>query len=113
MTSHAFVLESCPKCNGTGVCHHAKHFFYGICLIAAGVLCFFDWPPTPALFALIWDGTARLGLPSWIGSIVMWAITGVPVVLGLGFIYTWLKADTCPACNGRRKTTRIAADPVP
>lgn len=103
--SKTFVLGSCPKCHGKGVFRDPKHFFYGICLIAGGMLCFFEWPPTPGLFAAIWDAADSIGLPSWVGSTVIWTLTGVPPLFGLAFMYSWMSQDTCPECRGHRKVT--------
>ncbi len=107
-----FVAESCPTCHGKGVCRDTKHFFYGICLIAAGMLCFFEWPPTPELFRAIWATMETFGLPSWVGSSLIWGLTGVPPLFGLAFLYSWISQDTCPNCNGRRKVAETAARPT-
>ncbi len=109
--NHAFIVDSCPKCRGAGVSRNTRHFFYGISLIACGLLCFFQWPPTDGLFAMIWAQTGRLGWPAWIGSVIIWTLTGVPAVMGLGFVYAWLQGDTCSACNGRGKATCLAPKP--
>ena len=109
--NQAFVVDSCPTCHGTGVSRNTRHFFYAICLIACGFLCFFQWPPTDGLFSTIWSLTAKFGCPNWVGSAAIWTLTGVPAVLGFGFLYAWIKADTCKTCNGRRKTTRFEQEP--
>ncbi|MBN2563545.1 MAG: hypothetical protein JXQ75_21710 [Phycisphaerae bacterium] len=106
--SETFVVSTCPKCDGTGVYRNARHFFYGICLIASGIMCFFHWPPTPGLFAAVGDFGMRLGMPAWVTSVGIWVLTGLPPVFGVAFIYAWFAQDTCPACLGRRKATRVA-----
>lgn len=88
---------------------NAKHFFYGISLVAAGMICFFQWPPAPSLFKAIWHTTTALGLPLWTGSALIWILTGIPPVFGLGFLYSFLTQDTCPNCRGHGKADRLAA----
>lgn len=98
----------CPTCNGTGLSRNSKHFFYGISLVAAGMMCFFQWPPAPSLFKAIWQTTTVLGLSPWTGSALIWGLTGIPPLFGLGFLYSFFTQDTCPVCRGHGKASRLA-----
>lgn len=111
-TTKAFIVGSCPHCSGRGVLRHNKHFFYGICLVAAGVLCFFEWPPTPGIFQAIKAATTQFHLPAWVGPTLIWGLTGVPPLFGLAFLYAWIERDTCPACQGHGKISREAPEPA-
>lgn len=104
----AFVVGQCPQCKGAGSFRDGRHFFYAVCLIASGVLCFFQWPPTPTLFSFVWEKCVALGMPNWLGSVIIWAFTGIPPIFGAAFLWVWLRGDTCPTCNGRSKITRYA-----
>jgi hypothetical protein len=108
-----FVVGTCPECQGAGRSRNGQHFFYAICLICGGILCFFQWPPTPTLFATIWNAWAGLGLPNWTGTALIWAFTAVPPVFGLAFFWSWLRGNTCSRCNGRGQTTRPAVHAWP
>lgn len=108
----AFVLSQCPQCQGVGFSRDGRHFFYAVCLIAGGILCFFQWPPTPTLFSFVWDQCVALGMPHWAGTTIIWALTGIPLIFGIAFLWVWLRGDTCPKCNGRSTITRFAPNPA-
>ena len=91
---------ACPHCEGTGTSRNPKHFFYGVSLIASGILVFFQWPPIPSLVGMIEAFARASGLPGWAGTTSIWVLASIPAILGIGFIYSWLSKDTCPACNG-------------
>lgn len=109
----AFVIGSCPACHGVGVARKGRHFFYAVGLICAGILCFFHWLPTPSLFSAIGEVWDRLGLPGWIATAIVWTLTVFPLMFGVAFLWAWVKGDTCPVCNGRKKITRCAPEPNP
>ncbi len=90
--------DQCPRCDGTGVSRDAKQFFYGICLIAAGFIAFFQWPPVPAVFTYLEQLSSAVGLPDWLGSVVMWSLTCVPPLLGVILIGAWLRPGVCTYC---------------
>jgi hypothetical protein len=101
----SYHLQTCPTCRGRGLCRNERHFFYAICLLGSGAVTLFQWPPVPELFALLSGAFARAGLPLWIGTVVIWVLTLIPVVFGFAFLVAWLRQDTCPECNGRCKTS--------
>ena len=95
--------ESCPKCHGTGSERNGRFFFYGISLICCAMLVFFEWPPTPFLIQVVRNACSRLSIPIWIGPVMVWMLTLVPMILGLGCICSWLRQGVCRVCYGRRK----------
>jgi hypothetical protein len=111
-SDQAFVVGECPHCRGSGFSREGRHFFYALGLIAGGILCFFQWPPTATLFSFVWEQCLTLGIPNWVGTAIIWSLTGVPPIFGLAFLWVWMRRDTCPKCNGRSKITRWAPNPV-
>ncbi len=97
-------LGGCPRCGGKGLGRNPKHFFYGICLIASGVMALFQWWPAPEVFDFIREIFVSLKLSPWFGNAIIWFISGVPLILGLVFMYAWLNPEVCPCQKGRRNT---------
>ncbi len=95
--------EHCSKCEGRGALRNSKHFFYGICLVASAAITFFEWPPTPALFQVIWRVCWTIHAPRWAGFVFIWCVTGLPMIFGLAFLYAWMGERLCPQCRGRHE----------
>lgn len=92
--------RNCPTCGGRGLRRNPKHFFWGVSLIASGMLVFFQWPPIPDLIAAFENFAVYVGLRADVGTVAIWTLAGVPSVFGLAFLYSWSARDTCPECGG-------------